>query len=260
MAKRKLGNRVAENDQRRRPGVEARAVLDRLAHAERNRDRVGDERHPQPERHRDRQLLLDQLDDRRVAVIALAEIEGRIVAHQHPEALRRRLVEAVLLLQLLDEFRIEPLRAAIARGNVAARVGHRAGADLAAAAAEVRGRALVVALQLRDRALDRPARHELHDGEGDQHDAEDGRDHQEKAAGDIGEHGSSAGEWRMANGEWRRMSSNGAAATRHSLLAIRHSPFAHSPIFFAFSSSHHQVSGAPTPSFGWRSGRENASQ
>ena len=113
-------NRVAEDDQRGGDGVEARAVLDRLSDAERDRDRVGDERHPQPKRDRDRQFFLDQLEHRNVAIVALAEIEGRIVAHQDPEPLPGRLVEAVLLLQLLDEFRIEALRAAIARRDVAA--------------------------------------------------------------------------------------------------------------------------------------------
>ena len=60
---------------------------------------------------------------RHVAIIALAEIEGRIVAHQNPEPFQRRLVEAVLLFQLLDEFGIEALRAAIARSNVAPGLG-----------------------------------------------------------------------------------------------------------------------------------------
>ena len=31
-------------------------------------------------------------------------------------------------------------------------------------------------------------------------------------------------------------------------------------IALAFAASHHHVPGAPTPSFGWRSGREKASQ
>ena len=34
----------------------------------------------------------------------------------------------------------------------------------------------------------------------------------------------------------------------------------HSPMDFAFASSHHQVPGAPTPSLGCRSGRAKASQ
>ena len=178
---------VAEDDDRRGRGVEARAVPDRLADAERNRDRIGDEGHPHAERDRHRQLLPDELQDRHVAIVAPAEIEGRVVAHQDPEALERGLVEAVLLLELLDEFRIEALRPAIARGDVAAGL-RRACADLPAAAAEACARALVRALQLRDRALDRAAGHELHDGEGDSHDAEDRRDHQQEAAQDIGEH------------------------------------------------------------------------
>ena len=229
-------DRIAENDQRRGHGVEARAVSHRLPDAERNRDRVGDERHPHAERDRDRQLLLDQLEHRHVTIIALAEVEGRIVAHENPEPLERRLVEAVLFLELLDEFRIEALRAAIARRDVAARL-RRAGADLAAAAAEPSRRALVRALQLRDRALDRPAGHELHDRERDRHDAEDGRDHQKQAAQDIGEHASSAG------------------LRRAERPALRQSP-----MVLAFASSHHQVPGAPVPSLGWRSGREKASQ
>jgi len=49
---------------------------------------------------------------------------------------------------------------------------HGAGADLAAAPADARGRAFVGPLQLRDGALDRAARYKLHDGERNQHDAE----------------------------------------------------------------------------------------
>ena len=55
------------------------------------------------------------------------------------------------------------------------------------------GRALVRALQLRDGALDRAARHELNDRERDRHDAENRRDHQQEPAEDIGEHAASAG-------------------------------------------------------------------
>ena len=48
----------------------------RLADAERDRDQVGQQRHPEAERDRDRQLLLDQLQHADVAEIALAEIEA----------------------------------------------------------------------------------------------------------------------------------------------------------------------------------------
>ena len=89
----------------------------------------------------------------------------------------RRLVEAELLLELLDEFRVEPLRAAIFRGP-AASPGCRLGLASPAPAmsppppANFEVAPSVVALQLRDDALDRTAGRELHDDEGDQHDAE----------------------------------------------------------------------------------------
>ncbi len=105
-------------------------------------------------------------------------MEGRIVAHQNQEALPGRLVEAVLLFEFLDEFRIEPLAAAVARGDVGAGAGGAAD-----------GAVLIGVLQLRDRPLHRAARDELHDGERHQHDAEQRRDHQEKAANQIAQHG-----------------------------------------------------------------------
>ncbi len=111
------GDGVADDDHRRGPHVEARALLDRLAHAERDRDRVGEQRHPQAERDRHRHLLADQLEHADVAEVALAEIEARVVPQHQAEALQRRLVEAELLLELLDELRVEPLRAAVFRGD-----------------------------------------------------------------------------------------------------------------------------------------------
>ena len=92
-------DRKADDDYRRGPGIELRAVLHRLADAERNRDQIGQQRHPDAERHRDRQLLLDQLQHADIAKIALAEIEAREIPHHQREALRRRLVEAELLFQ-----------------------------------------------------------------------------------------------------------------------------------------------------------------
>src|SRR5215207_9176296 len=104
----------------------------------------------------------------------------------------RRLVEAELLLELADELRIEPLRAAVARrGRVrAGSLGPRPGAagEVAGPARDARRRAGVDALQLRDDALDRPAGRELHGDEGQEHDPEQRRDHQQHAAGDIGGH------------------------------------------------------------------------
>ncbi|MGY3294847.1 hypothetical protein ACVWWP_007914 [Bradyrhizobium sp. LM3.6] len=89
--------------------------LTRLADAERNRDQVGQQCQPDAERDRDRQLLLDQLDHADIAEVALAEIEAGEIPHHQREPLGRRLVEAELHLQLLDEIGIEALRAAIFR-------------------------------------------------------------------------------------------------------------------------------------------------
>ena len=91
-----------------------------------------------------------------------------------------------MLLQFLDEFGIESLGAAISRGNIPAGLRRRGPSNAAANPAEACGRPLIGALELRDRALDRTAWHELNDREGNQHDAEDGRDHQENAAENVG--------------------------------------------------------------------------
>jgi hypothetical protein len=187
----KAGDCVADDDQARRPGIEWRAVSDRLADAEWDRDQVGKQGHEDAERHRHRQLLLDQLQHARVAEKALAEIErGEIPQHQE-EALVGGLVEAELLLQAFDEFRIEPLRAAILRGDVgtADRLPLPARREIAALrTGDARGRAGVGAGNLRDDLLDRPAGRELHDHERDQHDPEQGRNHEQNAADDVGGH------------------------------------------------------------------------
>src|SRR6516162_7402748 len=109
----KSWDRVADDDDARRPHVELRAVLDRLADAERDRDQIGQQREPNAERNGDRQFLLDELENGGVAKIALAEIEPRIVPQHQEKALVGWLVEAELLLQALDEFRVEALGAAV---------------------------------------------------------------------------------------------------------------------------------------------------
>ncbi|MGY3404364.1 hypothetical protein ACVWZV_000477 [Bradyrhizobium sp. GM5.1] len=115
---------------------------------------------------------------------------AKIPDHQR-EALRRRLVEAELHFQLLDEIGIEALRAAILRvdGVAAGSQLPRGALRKVAAARNARGPAGVRARELRDHALDRAARRELHDDEGDEEDPEQGRDHQQDAAGDVGAHG-----------------------------------------------------------------------
>src|SRR6201987_3294948 len=99
----KTRNGIADDDDAGRPDVEWRAVIHRLANAKRNREQIAQQRHPDSERDRNRQLLLDQLQHADVAEIALAEVEAHIIPQHDEEALIGRLVEAELLLETLDE-------------------------------------------------------------------------------------------------------------------------------------------------------------
>ena len=181
--------RESDDDHRRGPGIELRAVLHRLADAERYRDQIGQQRHPDPERHRDRQLLLDQLQHADVAEIALAEIEPRKIPHHQRKAFRRRLVEAELLFQALDEFGIEPLRAAVLRSDgIAGYADLAARAEIAAAPGNPGSAAGVRAAELRDNPFHRPARRKLHHHKRDEQNPQQGRDHQQNAAGNVGAH------------------------------------------------------------------------
>ena len=173
---------------RARPHVEGRAVLHRLADAERDRDQIGKQRDPEADRDRDRHLFEDELHHRDVAEIAVAEIEAGIVPEHHAEAFERRLVEAELLFQLGDEFGVEPLRTAVFGRGLAgtcrdcpARPARRPPPPESRVAAALAG-------ELGDDLLDRSARRELDDGKGNRHDAEQGRDHQKDAPEDIGGH------------------------------------------------------------------------
>ena len=102
-------NGVADDERSRCPHVEAAAITDGLANAERDGDQVGCEHHPEAERYGNRQLLLDQLDDADIAIVAAAEIETRKVPDELAVALVPGPVEAELLLQLLDELLVETL-------------------------------------------------------------------------------------------------------------------------------------------------------
>src|SRR3981189_388101 len=99
------------------------------------------QREPETERQRNRQLLLDQLQHADIAEIALAEIEPREIPQHQREAFRRRLVEAELLFQALDEIRIQPLRAAVLRSDdIAGRADLAARAEIATRGARNPGR------------------------------------------------------------------------------------------------------------------------
>src|SRR4029077_14903980 len=121
-------NGIADDNDAGRPDVERRTVTHRLANAERDRNQIAQQRHPDSKRDRNRQLFLDQLQHADVAEIALAEIEAHIVPQHDEEALVSRFVEAELLLEALDEGGVEPLRAAIFGIDLGRRAAGRAAA------------------------------------------------------------------------------------------------------------------------------------
>src|SRR5689334_12770762 len=132
----KPGDCVADDNDAGGPDVETGTIAHCFSDTKRNRDQVCQQRHPDPERHRYRQLLLDQLQYADIAEIALSEVKADVIPEHQPKALVGRLVEAELLFELLDEFGIETLRAPVLRAR---RVDLR-GALRHAAAAEVASR------------------------------------------------------------------------------------------------------------------------
>jgi hypothetical protein len=131
------------------------------------------------------------MEHRDVAEIALAEIEGEVVAQHHEEADIGRLVEAELLLELLDEFRIEPLSAAVFAGHAGIALG---GGSIGAAglagvrAADAGGGADIGALKLSQHPLHRPAGRELDQDEGQEQHPEQRRGYQQQSPQYIGRH------------------------------------------------------------------------
>ncbi len=104
-----------------------------------------------------------------------------------------RFVEAELFLQALDELRIEPLRPAVFRRS--ALICGRLALSLAGAAKVAPSRAAnpcrgphIGACELGDDPFNRTARCKLDDHKAHQHDAEQGRDHQQQSSENIGAH------------------------------------------------------------------------
>ena len=102
------------------------------------------------------------------------------------------LVEAILLLQILDELRIKPLRTAVAAGGAPAKgglTGLGTGRHVTRRrAADARRGLDVGAGDLGDKLFHRTARGGLDDGEIDHHDAEQGRYDEQQPADDISDH------------------------------------------------------------------------
>src|SRR5262249_32135150 len=167
-------DRVAEQHDERRDGIEARAGAHRLCDAERQRDEIDQEKRPHPEADRHRQLLEYQLPYVLVVKKAPAEIETGVLAEHVEKSLGCGPVEAVKLLDLLDAFRIDTLASPIASGG---------GTALGSAPAS---------LELRHHLFDGPARDELGNDERDQEYPEQRRYHQQQPLDNVGPHCASA--------------------------------------------------------------------
>src|SRR5579885_2392213 len=111
--KKEAWNRIARDDNGRGPDVEPRAVAHRLFDPKRDRDEVGEQRHPEPERDRHRQLLFDELQDGYIAEIRSPKIKPCVILKHQSEALIGGLVEAELLFEFSDELGVEPLGAPV---------------------------------------------------------------------------------------------------------------------------------------------------
>jgi len=180
--KQEVGDGVANDNDTAAPDVERRAIPNRLANTERNRHQVADQRGPEAEGDRHRQLLDDQVDHPLVAVKALAKIKQQIVAQHLQKALVGRLVEAVEPFDLRDQGRVQPLCATVAaifatRGDV--------GLDPAADAV---ARVHANPLEVGDGLLHRAAGGELNQKKVEQQYPQQGGDDQQHTAEDIGGH------------------------------------------------------------------------
>src|SRR5262249_21444067 len=116
------------------------------------------------------------------------EIEDKEVAYHLQEALIRRLVEAELPLELLDQLGRDALGAAILRLPRRLKLRLSAAGQLAAGAGDAFQGTTRLPLDLRDHLLDRTAGRRLDDHEIDHHDPEQCGDHEQQTANDIGEH------------------------------------------------------------------------
>ena len=189
--KQKAGHRIADNNHRAGPHIEPGSVAHRLGNAQGYGNSIGQQCHPQAQRDRHRHFFDHQVDHRDIAKIALAKVKADVVAQHEEEALERRLVEAELLLQLLDEFRVQPLRAAIfAARAFTAGLGGIAGAEVAAGfARNARGGRNISAGKLGNHLFHRPARGELNHQKTHRHDAKQGWHDKQQTTNEIGDHG-----------------------------------------------------------------------
>ena len=104
---------IADQHDERGDKVKARACPNRLGHPQRHRDQVADEKGPQAQADRHRQLFLDQLPDILVLVKTVAQVKAGKTPQHLKKAFVHRFVKAVQRLDFFNALRIHALPPAV---------------------------------------------------------------------------------------------------------------------------------------------------
>ncbi|MNS97887.1 hypothetical protein D3C72_1322360 [compost metagenome] len=168
-AQHKTRNGIPHQHEQRGDQIKARACPHRLGNAQRHGHQIADQKGPQAQADGDRQLFLDELPDALVLKEAAAQVKPGKLAHHLHKALSRWLVKAIERLDLVEALLVNALAATVAH---------------AAALRTTAGPRLGLGQVL----LHRATGYELDHGKGQQQHAQQGRDHQQQAFEDVGEH------------------------------------------------------------------------
>ena len=187
--KQKARNGIGHDDRTGCPGVKSSAIFHGLADPQRDRDQIGNQCRPKPERDRHRHFLKHQIHHSDFAKVTLAKIQCQIVAHHRQKPLQRRLVKAEFLFQLRNKLRRQPLRACVFSGTTTS-TGQGVLLQLPGVL-PCPGKSLKhvpLALNLSNHLLHRATGHKLNKGKVDDHDPQQRRDDQQKSSKNIGAH------------------------------------------------------------------------
>ena len=153
-----------------------------LGNAQRQRDSVGDEKGPEPQADGHRQLLDNQFPDRLVVEEASAEVELHEAHHHLEEAFVHGLVKAIKGLDLFKLLGVDARAPAVDTPGGLTHVGTSSHARHRGARTTMAG---LLPFQGLHHLLDRAARHELNEGEGDQQNAQQGGHHEQDPLDDV---------------------------------------------------------------------------
>ena len=172
-AQNKARNGITDQHQQAGEGVKSRAGANRLGNAQRHGYQVTEKKRPQAQTDGHGQLFLNQAPDVLGVEKALTQIElGKLFEH-HPEPLDRWFVKAVEGFDFGNAGGVHALSAAVTASRCRSALP-----------------ACVAPLQLRDHLLHRATGHKLDHHKGHQQNPEQGRNHQQQAFENVGQHGS----------------------------------------------------------------------